>query len=121
VAAEAFSPARWNGELPQRFISPRELLLPDDTAVAGLPLYFEGRLQHFVRQIGVVHVFLEPPASAESLADGLVYFRGATAVILRGPAVVKLAYPFHVEKLPADEDNYWRDLRGARVQFKLPL
>ena len=121
VAAASFSPARWTGELPHRFISPRELILPDNSSAAGLPLYFEGRLQHFVREIGVVHVHLELPASAEPLAEGVVCFRGTQAVILRGPAIVKLAYPFHVEKLPPDDANYWRDLQFARAQFKLPL
>ena len=121
VAAAAFSPTGWTNENPRRFISPRDLILPDNTLAAGLPLYFEGRLQDFVREIGVVHVHLESPVSAEPLAEGVVCFRGTQAVVLRGPASVRLAYPFHVEKLPPDDANYWRDLQFARVQFKLPL
>lgn len=51
----------------------------------------------------------------------MVPFRGKTAVILRGPALVELAFPFEVEKLPQRPDNYWHDLRTSRVQFELPF
>jgi hypothetical protein len=40
---------------------------------------------------------------------------------VHGPALVRLAFPFRVERLPSDESNYLRDLRFARVQFDLPL
>ena len=121
VAAESFSPARWNGEPPHHFITPREFVLPDNTNAGGLPLYVEGRLREFNRQIGVVYVDLEMPALAMKSAQGTVSFRGNIAVILRGPAVVKLAFPFQIEKLPADDPNYWRDMRLPQVQFELPL
>lgn len=121
VAAESFSPAGKNGQRPHVFVSPRQLVLPDNTSAAGLPLYFEGRLRQFVREVGVVHVELDSPASADESVEGFTYFRGATAVILRGPAIVKLAFPFQVEKLPCEADNYWEDLRLPRAQFKLPL
>ena len=121
VAAESFSPTRWNGEVPRLFLSSRELVLPDNSRADGLPLYFEGKLRRFVRQIGVVYVELESIAFPEQSAEGVVYFRGKAAVILRGPAVVKLAFPFRVERLPAQEDNYWSDLHLPCVQFELPL
>jgi len=121
VAAESFSPGRGNAATPQHVFTARDLILPDGSAAAGLPLFFEGRLQGFVREIGVVWVHLDSLAAAESSAQGIFCFRGQTAVMLRGPAVVRLAHPFHVEKLPADEINYWEDLRCARVQFKLAL
>ena len=121
VAAMSFSPAPWDGGLHSRFISPRELILPDNSAVAGLPLYFEGRLQRYLRQIGIVYAHLDSPNSIEDSAEGVVCFRGTLAVILRAPAIVKLAYPFRVEKIPADDANYWSDIRFGLVQFKLPL
>ena len=121
VAAQAFAPD-YGRKYPQKHVfTARDLILPDGSAAAGLPLFFEGRLQEFVREIGVVWVHLDSLATAESSAQGILGFRGQTAVMLRGPAVVRLAHPFHVEKLPADEINYWEDLRCARVQFKLPL
>jgi hypothetical protein len=100
MASAAFSPGRWAEENPCRFISPRELILPNNALATGLPLYFEGRLQDLVREIGFVHVHLELLASAERLAEGVVCFQAAQDGILRGPATVKLAYSFHVEKLP---------------------
>lgn len=121
VAAESFSPAHWNGELPNRFVSPRELILPDNSDAGGLPLYFEGRLQRFVRQIGVVYVGLDSPTRGGTTSEGTVSFRGGIAVILRGPAVVRLSHPFRVERLPAQVDNYWADMRMPRAQFQLPL
>ena len=47
--------------------------------------------------------------------------RGKAAIILRGPAVLELAFPINVERLPADPDNYWRDLRLPRAQFEFPF
>ena len=51
----------------------------------------------------------------------LVYFRAKTAVILRGLAVVELAFPFQVERLPSDPGNYWRDLHVPCAQFEFPF
>lgn len=121
VAAEAFSPTRWNAEFPRRFVSRRELILPDNSDARGLPLYFEGRLRRFTREIGVVYVELESPAPAVEALEGTLNFRGKIAVILRGPAVVQLSFPFQVEKLPAEAANYWADLQLPRAQFQLPL
>ena len=121
VAAESFSPVRWNGELPHHLVSTHELVLPDNSHAQGLPLYFEGRLRRYVRQISTVYVELAPLASLEDAAEGKVFFRGAIATILQGPAVVKLAFPFRVEQLPPNPDNYLEDLRVPRVQFNLPL
>ena len=57
----------------------------------------------------------------ELTADGMVRFRGAMAVLLRGPATVRLAFPFRVEVLPTDPFNYWEDLRVSCAQFLIPL
>ena len=54
-------------------------------------------------------------------AEGTVLVRGVPAVILRGPAIVRLAFPFRVEPRPADEANYWEDLRFPTAQFRLPF
>jgi hypothetical protein len=118
VAVESFSPS---GSSPRIFVASRNLVLPDNSRVDGLPLYFEGKLHQFVREIGVVHVDLEAPASQEHCAEGIVCFRGTTAAVLRGPATVRLAHPFRVERLPADPESYWADLRFPRAQFQLPL
>lgn len=121
VAADSFCPAPKNGTAPRHFVSPRELVLADNTSARGLPLYFEGKLKRFRREIGVVHVELEPPASTTESVEGSTCFRGGIAVILRGPAIVRLAFPFRVEKLPRGADNYWEDIRLPRAQFKLAL
>ena len=121
VAAESFAPANWNGKTPTCFIPTRDLVLPDNSRASGLPVYFEGRLKQFDRKIGVVYVHLESPAPLRNAMEGIVRFRGGLAVILRGPATVQLAFPFRVEELPLDADNYWRDLQMPRVQFSLPL
>lgn len=121
VVADSFSPARWNGEAMPTMISAGKLILPDNSPATGLPLFFEGILKEFVRRVGVVYVRIEPPSFSEQSAEGIVCFRGKTAVILSGPATVQLAYPFVIEKLPSAIDNYWQDLRFSRVQFKLPF
>jgi hypothetical protein len=122
VAAKAFSPVRRNDvEAPRRLIPVRDLFLADNSQPGGLPVFFEGRLHHFERQIGVVFLWLDAPTSPETATDGPVYFRGKTAVILRGPAVVELAFPFQVERLPAGPENYWRDLRLPCAQFEFPF
>ena len=121
VAAEAFAPARWNGELPGVLIPVRDLILPDSRQAGSLPVYFEGRLQFAVRKIGVVYVGIEARSSMEESAEGVVHFRAGTAVILSGPALVQLAFPFQVERLSSDPCNYWRDLHFPRVQFELSL
>ncbi len=121
VAARAFSPQRWtDGELP-RLMPVRQLILPDNSPTGALPVFFEGRLQRFERQIGVVVVALESPSSSDRVSEELNFFRGSTSVILQGPVVVELAFPFQVERLPAHPENYWRDLRMPRVQFEFPF
>jgi hypothetical protein len=121
VLAKAFAPTPWNGQLPTGFRLVRDLYLPDNSQPGGLPVFFEGRLQRFERQIGVVFVGLESPVAPGSATDGTAYFRGRAAVIVHGPAVVELAFPFQVERLPPDAGNYWRDLRLPRAQFELPF
>ena len=121
VAAKSFLPLlpEVTGSLP--FIPVENLYLPDNSQPAGSVVFFEGRLRRHQRQIGVVRVWLDALDSVETASDGSVYFRGKTAVILRGPAIVKLAFPFQVERLPADALNYWNDLRTPCVQFWFPF
>jgi hypothetical protein len=121
VAAESFSPSGWNRKGPLGLIPVREFVLPNNRAAADLPVYFEGRLVQFIRRIGVVYVRLGPPSVSEQSVDGMVYFRGRTAAILRAPAFVRWAFPFQVEKLPSEPCNYWRDLHFPRVQFEFPF
>jgi len=120
VAAESFFPIRWNGEVLPAAIPVRDLILPDNTQPGLLPVFFEGRLRRFERRIGVVFVTLDAPV-AERSAEGMLFLRGMAAVLLRGPAVVQLAVPFRVERLPDDEANYWEDLRFPTAQFRLPF
>ena len=121
VAAKSFSLRSLHDAAPLRFIPVRDLYLPDNSQPVGLLVFFEGKLLEFERQIGVVFVRLDAPALVTDSPDGTVFFRGKAAVILRGPAVLELAFPFHVEKLPDDPDNYWRDLRMPCAQFEFPI
>jgi hypothetical protein len=121
VAAEWFSPVCWDGRSLPEFVRVADLILPDNSRPGPLPVFFEGRLRQFDRRIGVVFVTLDAPDIQERTADGVVRFRGTVAVVLQGPATVRLAFPFRVEPLPADPANYWEDLRAPCVQFGLPL
>ena len=121
VAAEAFFPVRWNGEVLPTAIPVRDLILPDNTQPGLLPVFFEGRLRRFERRIGVVFVTLDAPVAADASAEGMLFLRGMRAVLLRGPAVVQLAVPFRVERLPDNIANYWEDLRFPAAQFRLPF
>src|ERR1041384_5594887 len=111
VAAAAFAPPMPNGKSRGSFIPANKLILPDNSSAEGLPVYFEGRLCMFARQIGVVHALLGPPDNPGKSVDGIICFRGSTAVILRGPATVELAFPFRVERLPRGDSNYVKDLQ----------
>jgi len=97
------------------------LLLPDNSQARDLPVFFEGRLVRYERKIGVVTVHLDSPVLPDGSSEGTANFRGRLAVILRGPAVVELAFPFRVEPLPAEPGNYWRDLRAPQAQFEFPF
>ena len=72
-------------------------------------------------QVGVVEAWLDAPHSTTKSLDGTAYFRGSIAVILRGPALVRLAFPFKIERIPIRDENYWEDLRIPQAQFSLPL
>jgi hypothetical protein len=97
VAARAFVPAGWNGRVPTRFQSVRDLYLPDNTQPVDRPVFFEGRLQRFERQISIVFVELQSPTAPKQTTEATVDFRDTTAIILQGPAIVELAFPFRVE------------------------
>jgi len=118
VAAKAVSPPPRNGHGCLTFIPVGKLFLPDNSLAGSLPVFFEGRLVRFERRIGVVTVDLDSPALPDGSNEGTAIFRGKLAVILHGPALVELAFPFQVEPLPDDADNYWRDLRAPRAQFE---
>lgn len=121
VEAEWFSPVRWDGRSLPGFVRVADLILPDNSQPGPSPVFFEGRLWQFDRRIGVVFVTLDALDIPVSTADGLVQFRGTAAVVLQGPATVRLSFPFRVEPLPTDPVNYWEDLRGFRAQLQLPL
>jgi hypothetical protein len=121
VAAKRFSPLRWTGETLPRLLPVDQLILPDNSQARGLTVFFEGRLQRFERRIGVVFVELDEPAARDGISEGVNFFRGNMSVILRGPVVAELAFPFQVERLTADPENYWRDLRVSRAQFEFPF
>jgi hypothetical protein len=72
--------------------------------------FSKGKLESFVREAAVVTVMLREPQCSRSPTNGAVQFRGAQAAVLQGPAEVRLAYPFVVERLPDDPGNYWREL-----------
>ena len=121
VAARSVSP-KVGPEVDLHDLMPiRALILPDNSKSDGLLVLFEGNLKGFRRQIGVVVVCLDTPKLKDTVGDGLVPFRGKLAVAVRGPATVELDFPFLIEKLPTDSENYWRDLRLPKVQFELPL
>ena len=115
VGAEAFAPLAQGRAIQERLTPVRQLILADNTAVDGQPVFFEGRLDQFSRQIGLVRVQLGP--SERFGAHGMILFRERSVVILPGPAVVQLSVPFHIERLPTGEENYWRDLRVPCAQL----
>ena len=116
VAVESFAPINSNAaSFP--LIRASELVLPDNTPTTGLRVFFEGVLLEVTREIGVVHVRLGPPPDARVSTEGWIQFRGQIAVIIRGPAIVRLAVPFYIEPIPTSECNYWQDLRLPQVQF----
>jgi hypothetical protein len=117
VAAAAFRLINHLGAPGPRWISIKELILPDNREVADLPVFFEGKLESFIREAAIVTDQLGNPRCPRSPANGTVHFRGGCAAVLQGPAQVQLAYPFSVEKLPSDSDNYWEDLRRPMAQF----
>jgi hypothetical protein len=121
VRAKAFLLSVHDEARPTRWIRAQDLFLPDNSQTAGLSVFFEGRLRWFERHVGVVLVCLESSSSPDRPTEAPILFRGKTAVILRGPAMVELAFPFKVERLPADPVNYWNDLRVPRAQFELPF
>src|SRR5205085_10093337 len=99
VCARQFAPVPTGKHVPA-FLPVGNIILSDQSRPENLPVFFEGKLDSFHRQIGVVRVRLWLPTLADTASDGLVTFRGKLAVIIRGPALVELQAPFHVEQLP---------------------
>ena len=118
VAARAFLPLSQPSHRATPMIPVHDLYLPDNSQPGVRPVYFEGQLERFERRVAVVLVWLGPLTFQPGDSEGQAYVRGRHAVILRGPALVELAYPFRVERIPADADNYWRDLRCPRAQLE---
>lgn len=121
VAARAFAPGLPADGREIRFMSVADLFLPDNSQPGSAPVFFEGRLRSFERRVGVVFVVLETSSNRESAPEGWVLLRGKLAVFLHAPAVVELAFPFRVERLPPEPENYWRDLRLPCAQFEFPF
>lgn len=107
--------------LGARMIRTVDLVLPDGTLTEKTPVFFEGRLVEMARAIGVVHVLLDSPDAEQASTEGRLLYRGREAVILRGPAVVRLGIPFSIEKLPRSSNNYWQDIHLPQAQFFLNL
>jgi hypothetical protein len=103
------------------FISTDDLFLPDNQRTDGFPVLFEGRLEWFERRVGVVFVGLNSSDFLDSVSDGFTPFRGKLAVIIRGPVIVELKFPFSIELLPFEAENYWRDLRFPSAQLEFPF
>ena len=118
VCARRFAPVSTGNHVPA-FLPVENIVLSDQSRPDHLPVLFEGKLDSFQRRIGVVRVCLWSPTLADTASDGLAIFRGKLTVIIRGPAVVELQAPFLVERLPADSNNYWQDLRMPAPQFEL--
>jgi len=118
VAGSAFAPGVPGNGRALRFMPVADLFLPDGSQPGAVPVFFEGRLRLFERRISVVVVSLDAIAGRDSAPEGWVQFRGKAAVVLHGPAVVELASPYQVERLPPDSANYWRDVRWPRAQFE---
>src|SRR5438105_4270161 len=74
VAAKSFSPMRWTGESRFDFVAVRSLYLPDNSQPGGLPVFFEGRLKGFARDVAVVLVCLDSSQSSEGASDGSMFF-----------------------------------------------
>jgi hypothetical protein len=120
VRAEQVLPQGSNGQPLGPPIGFQNFILPDGSMIDGEPLLVEGVLRTFRRSIAMVRVELDPPSMAGT-AEGRVLFRGAPAVILRGPAIVLLHSSHLVERLPGDEQAYWNHLLAADPQLRLPL
>lgn len=116
VAVDSFAPPG----RPKDFFPAQGLLLPENNRADGRCVYFEGVLRDYVRKVGVVYALLDS-VRIDNSAQGVTFFRGTQSAIVRGPATVKLSYPFRVEALPEDPANYWRDLRYPRCQFTFPF
>jgi hypothetical protein len=121
VAAKAFSPPHPLSDANGRFVPVGNFYLPDNTCTRSLPVFFEGVLTRFERRISLVLVCLDAPEYDHGTSEGTIVFRGKIAVILRGPALLELSYPYHVERLPSSPENYWRDIRFPQAQFEFSI
>jgi hypothetical protein len=120
VRVSSFLPgkATVNGSPP---VDVKTLRLPDNSTVDE-PLFLEGKLEDFQRRIGVVYVTLGlSTLPAGEAANGRVSFRGASAVVLQGPARVQLHPTLFVERIPSDPNVYWNHLTAPEAQLDLPM
>lgn len=121
VAVDGFCPFNGCGCDPKRWISADSLLLPDNSPTTGLLVLFEGHLIEFHRHIGVVHLQVETVSTPNRASEGIVRFRGRRAAVLHGRALVRMTFPFFIERLPSHHEDYWRDFNRRGAQFELPL
>lgn len=117
VLARSFTPG---GLTPIPLQAVEHLLLPDQSQPELKPVYFEGNLLSFERRIGVVRVSLDAPILKETASDGHITFRGKLVVFIKGPAIVELESPLRIERLPANSENYWQDIKMPGAQFEFP-
>lgn len=119
VFADAFSLESRHSGTPLR--DTRSLVLPDGSRAEGDKVFFEGKLEDFWRMAGVVFVQLGNREIDDPAPESRVNFRARVALIVAGPAVMRLGYPFQIERLPHSSQNYWADLRVPNVQFCFPF
>jgi hypothetical protein len=103
------------------FTPTSELVFPNGTRAENVSVFFEGELHAFERRIGVILVALGENTVCGHAEDGLFTLRTKLAGIVSGPAVVEMAFPFRLEHVPRDEENYWGDIRFPSFQFELPF
>ena len=120
VRARSFSPPKDLRRISE-LVPVQNLFLPDNAQSSGLPVFFEGNLSAFRREGGFVLVSLAEVKREDVAADGFTPFRKELAVLVQGPAIVELDFPFWIERLPAGSENYWRDLHLPRAQFTFPF
>jgi hypothetical protein len=81
-------------------------------------VYFEGVLESHLRRIGVVDVTLGAPAASAISTAGLTDDHGVAAVRLPGPAIVRLAFLFRVERLATDDRHPGQGRRWSGAQLE---
>lgn len=119
VEAAAFCPAGWTGQFPLGWIPVRDLVLADEFPAAGMPVYFEGKLEEYKREIGFVYVRLAaPPGFEDEPIRALVTMNDRLVGFMGGPATVRLTFPFYVVRPSPDSASDWNELDGPPSRFR---